>query len=245
MMKALIPSLALLILNLADGAPTKTKYVLKGYGASAYFNWQEEGCDYGSYVGLSAEDNVSKVQSNGKPETTTREMVDMWYEHWYDCSSDSVTHTFLSIDDATPTSVDIKTNLKSASMSSTFRALVVTQDCGFACDTYECGDDGGETCTYCYPVCTEEGSVSKEAEVTVEATLVGTSTWYTSTSRYTSSTPDGFSDYKYSGRTVDATVSAISITVDDDALSIPSNADKYANIFKVKEGLLTKYRDVK
>jgi hypothetical protein len=53
-MKASIPTLALLILNLVDGAPTKEKYVYSGNNVWATMNWAEGGCDYSNYMDFDA-----------------------------------------------------------------------------------------------------------------------------------------------------------------------------------------------
>jgi hypothetical protein len=237
MMQALIPALALLILNLAEGAPIKYKFY--GYGANAQISWQEEGCDYGSYVYFDAGESVSKVQANGKPETSKYPSVYTYYERWYDCSDDRATHTYLYTDyDASPSaSVAIK-KLESASVSSTFGAFLVTESCGIECESFE---EDGETYTYCHPVC-EQVSVER-AEVTLQATFVGTGNAYTSTYRSSNRFPNGFSRSKYSGRTRDATVSVIAFTVDGTPIAIPSDAEMYASIYTTTSGDLYIYRN--
>jgi hypothetical protein len=237
MMQALMPTLALLILNLAEGAPIKYKF--NGYGANAQIYWQEDGCDYGSFIDLNAGESVSKVQANGKPETSKSPSVYTYYERWYDCSSDSATHTYLYMDyDASPsTSIAIK-KLESASVSSTFGAFIVTENCVIECGSYE---EDGETYTYCYPVC-KQVSVEK-AEVTLQATFVGTGNAYTSTYRSNNRDPNGFSRYKYSGRSRDATLSVIAFAVDDTTITIPSDAEMYASIYTTNSGELSMYRN--
>jgi hypothetical protein len=235
MMQALIPAIALFILNLADGAPVKYKF--NGYGANAQFYWQENACDYGSYVDLFAGESVSKVQANGKPETSTSPNVYTYFERWYDCSNDSATHTYLYSRDygATPSaSVAIvgKNKLESASVSSTFEAYIVTDVCVIDCGTYE---EGGETYTYCYPGnCT---TLSFDlVEVDLQAKFVGTGIAYKSSSHSNSRGPYGSFRSKYTGTSRDATVSAFSLTVDDTPIPIPSNAEKYASIYTSTSG---------
>lgn len=246
MMKALIPTLALLALSLTDGAPTRSRYKFFGEGAWVVAYWQECDLDYfedESTMYVAAYEEVSKVQADGKPETTKRPSFDAWYNRWYDCSGDSITHTNLLIEDTTPTSVDIKTNLKSGSVSSTVQALVVTQVCKIACDTYECLEDDSETCTNCWTVCPEEGSLSEPAEVTIKATFVGTGYASKSTNHF----HDSFSQRKFTGTSVDAKISALTMTVNGKTIPmpIPPYANNYGYLSTTKEGYFEITRNVK
>jgi hypothetical protein len=149
-MKALVPMLALLILNLADGAPTKNEYWSYGNGAIANINWYEPGCDMESSTGFGAGNYVTK--DSGTTQTTAGSYVNQDYEHYYDCSGNKATHTYVHIDDdATPSmSVVISKNLKCASVSATFPAWIETSRCvmEYKTDTYE----NGQTTKSCYPM---------------------------------------------------------------------------------------------
>jgi hypothetical protein len=152
MMKTLIPTLALLILNLADGAP-----ITKSKGALAYFEWDEEGCEnWSSMVDTTSIMNLwaAKVEKSRRPS------ISFYYSHW-ECNGDSATHTYVdSYDKKTSTTVVISNNLESGSVSSTFQAPI-------SIDKYriECDD------------CDPEYS-SEETEVTLQATFVGTGDVY-------------------------------------------------------------------
>jgi hypothetical protein len=241
MMQALIPVLALLFLNLADGAPSK--YKMYGYGANADFYWQEDDCVYGSYLSIYAGDSVSKFQANGKPEAIKYPYVSTYFERWYGCSADSATHTYLVASDATPSAsivINDKNQLGSASILSTFEAYVVTEVCPIVCEPYEEWDN--EYAEYCYPGECKQIPSSETAKVTLQATVVGTGNAYTSRNGYTDRGPYGFSRYKSSGRFRDATVS-VSLTVDNIPIQIPSDADKSASIFKTTSGDISIYRN--
>jgi hypothetical protein len=242
-MKALIPTLALLILNLVEGKGAPTKYKSSGYGADTSINWSEPDCDYGSYFSLYASEYVQKVKADGKPETTKNPSIYTYYSRWYDCSAESVTHTYLQMDyenDTPSTSVTNK-KLERVSVSSTFGAFLVTEICDIKCYTDEYD---GETWTYCEPVCPEH--YPEKVKVTLQATFVGTGGTYTSKSTYSDRHPDGsFYRSKSSRRSRDATVSPIAFTVDGNGtpIDIPSDAEKYASIYTSTDGSISVYRN--
>lgn len=236
-MKALIPALSLLILNLTDGAAlTKEKYVYSGKNVYASINWPDEDCkrwtdgDYASTASFSAAEEVSKVRDDGKPETSKHSYVDAWYDTYYDCDDTGYKRKWVTFwNEETPT-VAIKDNLKSASVSSTGQGWVTYEHCTYACDV-ECS----YTCDYTIP---------ESVAVTLTATVVATGTPEKTKAIVSKDQYPHFSYFrKSSGTSVDATVSTITFTVDGEqpippGLPIDST---YAYIAKTKNGTFTKY----
>jgi hypothetical protein len=151
MMKALIPTLALLILNQANGAQNK-----KDNGALAGVEWVEEGCDDWSHKSTLYFWAASQVETSNKPSITFS------YSRWHDCSSDGAIQTYFdSYDKETSTKVVIPKNLKGGSVLSTFQAPIQIAKYRI------CGSDGCDTGN-------PEEISSEETKVTLRATFVGT-----------------------------------------------------------------------
>jgi hypothetical protein len=120
-----------------------------------------------------------------------------------------------------------KNKLGSASVSSTLEAYITKMSCvRNAYDEFDCDYQSYET-----------------VEVTLQATIVGTGNAYPSTSSSQYHFPGGFYRSKSSGTSRDATVSAISLTVGDTPIQFPSNAEKYAYIYKYSNGDFSIYRN--
>jgi hypothetical protein len=198
-MKALVSTLALLILNQVESS---------GNGADANIAWYEPGCDMESSTGFGAGNYVNTDSGTGS-------YVNRNYLRYYDCSGNKATQTYVHIDDdaTPPMSVVIGKNLKRASVSITFPAWIETSRCVIECEI-DIGEDG-QTTKSCYPMDCKLRE-SPYAELTLEATLVGTGT-PTSTDNY---------------RTRNATISAFTLTVrGKKPMSISFNGDKSASIF--------------
>jgi hypothetical protein len=161
MMKALIiiPTIALLIINLADGAST-TKGVMM-----PYFEWDEQGCpnlidDKLFQPGTSSNMKLYAI-SDG---TSGKTSISFHYSHWK-CKSDSIaTQTYVdSHDQETSTTVVVSKDLKKGSVSSTFQAPISINE-------YRLNRDGSVKLV---PIS------RKDTTVTIKATLVGTGDIYT------------------------------------------------------------------
>jgi hypothetical protein len=173
MMKALIiiPTLALFILNLADGAPTKTRNVYSEKGAYAGISWKEKEDCPESRMYFQECKTVSNVQADGKPETSEGSCV-VHYDRFYDCSNNGVKHANVRMDiadDEAPPSatVAISNDLKSGSISSTYPAIIYKESCKKECVT------NPDEPTHCWT--TDCKAISeKKTKVTFNAKLVGT-----------------------------------------------------------------------
>jgi hypothetical protein len=206
-MKALIiiPILALLILNLADGAPAKTRNVYSEKGAYAGISWKEkEDCPECRMYFQECK-TVSKVQEDGKPETSEGSCV-VFYDRFYDCSKNGVKHTSIPLDiadDEAPPSatVAISNDLKSGSILSTYPAIIYKDYCGIECVT-----NPGESMHCWTPDC--KVITEKKTKLTFKAKLVGTGGIY----------PEAL------GTTRAATISIALTAKNGTPMPIPSNA---------------------
>jgi hypothetical protein len=159
MLKALIviPTITMLILNLADGAPTTEK------GVSTYFEWYEVGCDTwpvdmidpdDQYLGTRSNANLVASSKDKTGEITQMEFV---YELWKCTPGSKATRLYFDRYNETSktTSVVVSENLQNGLFNSTFRALL-------SIDEYWFGK--GSPCK----------KTQKQTEVNIQATFVST-----------------------------------------------------------------------
>jgi hypothetical protein len=191
MMKALIviPTITLLILNLADGAPAPKK------GVSTYFEWQEDGCEKWPVDTLDPDElgtlSNANLVAESNDETGEITQMEFVYELWKCTPGEKATNTHFSRnpETSTTTSVVVSDSLKEGSFNSTFFATIFIDEFRFGKDAYY-------------------KRSQKQTEVNIQATFVGTGGIYTLTQKvpYTSQGPARDATFSFSLTAKDGTL---------------------------------------